>query len=217
MKIAKIDYINLLPFHIFLKKTLRSSIAFSAVNYNKSYPSEINKKFSTKKANLAFISSIAAKKANKTDVGIVAKSAVQSVIAIPGQFKKDIESATSNMLATILNINGTVHIGDKALKIVLTGAEHIDLAQHWNNKYSLPFVFAILCFNEHNTQAKKIALNFANSKIKIPQYILENYSKNRQISKGDILEYLKKISYKIGRKEHLAYKKFIQLSKNVKI
>jgi len=216
VKIVKIDYINLLPFHIFLKKYIRSSIQQSAINYKKSFPSNINKEFKAKRAHLAFISSIASKKANKTSVGIVAKRDVQSVIAIPGEYMPDFESATSNILAKILGIDGKVYIGDKALKIALRNQNHIDLAQKWQEKYKLPFVFAVLCFNKDPKIAIKLATKFTSNKIKIPQIILEKYSKTRKISKKDIQNYLTKISYKIGKKEQLGYKKFIKLAKNIR-
>lgn len=188
-------------------------MAFSAINYNKSFPANINKEFKSKRANLAFISSIAAKNAARTNIGIVAKGEVLSVIATPGEYRADSESATSNILAKVLGVEGNVHIGDKALKLSLGGHGYIDLSKLWFQTHKLPFVFAVLCYNKNSELAKNIAKRFKNAHIKIPQYILEGYSKNRQISKSDILNYLTKISYKIGQKEELGYKKFLKLSK----
>jgi chorismate dehydratase len=168
----------------------------------------------TKKANLAFISSIASKKSLKTCAGIVAKNDVQSVIALPGENKDDTESATSNVLAKVLGINGQVLIGDKALKKTLETNDYIDLAKVWNDKFNLPFVFAILCYNSEYSLSRKLARQFTTKKIYIPQTILNAYSKSRQIPKVEILKYLKKISYKIGKKELLGYKKFIVLARN---
>ncbi|GAB1467145.1 hypothetical protein MASR2M54_26450 [Aliarcobacter cryaerophilus] len=47
--------------------------------------------------------------------------------------------------------------------------------------------------------------------IKIPQYILEQYSKRSGISKKNILDYLTKIDYDIGYKEKRALKLFLKL------
>ena len=137
-----------------------------------------------------------------------------SVIATPGEYKIDNESATSNMLAKVLGVRGNVHIGDKALKLALSGVEHIDLSKLWFQTHKLPFVFAIMCYNKNAKLANNLAQKFAKSNIKIPQYILDGYSKSRGIRKRDILNYLTKISYTIGPKEQLGYKKFVKLSKN---
>lgn len=162
---------------------------------------------------MAFISSVTAKKANKTSVGIVAKGEVQSVIALNGADRDDVESASSNALAKALGVHGTVMIGDKALKVYLGSPQKCtDLAKAWHDKYNLPFVFAILCYNGKTAQAQKIAKRFAGARIKIPQTILQKYADSRDISKNQILEYLKKISYKIDAKGWMAYRKFIRLS-----
>ena len=49
MIFAKIDFINLLPFHIFIKKNIQSSQQKSIIEYKKSYPSYINIKFKKRK------------------------------------------------------------------------------------------------------------------------------------------------------------------------
>ena len=127
-------------------------------------------------------------------------------------YKKDLESATSNLLANILGIKGEVLIGDKALKYYLSGGPHLDLAKVWNEKYHLPFVFALLSFHNHHNQIKKIEKNFSKTKVKIPRYILERASKKTGIAEDEILEYLKKISYKLDKKASLGLKKFYRLS-----
>lgn len=216
---GKIDYINLLPFNVYIKKNIRSSQIKSIINYKKSYPSNINKKFKKKQIDSAFISSIASRSQNALDLGIVAKSAVTSVLVIKGKYKKDIESETSNALAKVLNIQGQVIIGDKALKYYHENTnknEYVDLAQAWQDKYNLPFVFARLCFNKNERYLKKITKNFDKRKIKIPQYILSLYAKRSGISKNNILEYLKIIDYKIGHKEKRAVKLFLKLTKDYK-
>ena len=55
-----------------------------------------------------------------------------------------------------------------------------------------------------------VVKKFLNKKIKIPNYILQDYAKTRQIAPKDILEYLNFISYKIGVKEEMAFKIFIK-------
>jgi len=216
LKIAKIDYINLLPFHIFLKKNLKQPFAHTFINYRKSYPSKINEEFARRRADMAFISSITAKKAKKTSVGIVAKNDVQSVIALSGVNRDDTESATSNVLAKVLGIQGRVMIGDKALKVYMDSPkECTDLALIWHDKHRLPFVFAILCYNDKPGQAKKLADKFARSNIKIPQTVLQKYADSRGISKQNITTYLQKISYRIGKREWVAYKKFMALAKKI--
>ena len=57
------------------------------------------------------------------------------------------------------------------------------------------------------------AFRFNKKHIKIPQYILEQYSKRSGVSKNNILEYLKKIDYTLGIKEKRALKLFLKLTK----
>ena len=66
------------------------------------------------------------------------------------------------------------------------------------------------------TQIKLHLLNLQkiNKKhIKIPQYILEQYSKRSGVSKSNISEYLKKIDYDLGIKEKRSLKLFLKLTK----
>ena len=81
MIFAKIDFINLLPFYVFIKKNIQSSQITQIINYKKSYPSSINKKFGSRTIDAAFISSIASKNADSLDIGIVAQKEVLSVLA----------------------------------------------------------------------------------------------------------------------------------------
>ena len=215
MIFAKIDFINLLPFHVYLKKNIKSSQLKQIIEYHKSYPSFINKRFKKRNVHSAFISSIKSKNEKSLDLGIVAKNEVLSVLAIPGEYQKDYQSDTSNALALILNIDGRVLIGDKALKYyhVKNDVQIIDLALKWQEKYNLPFVFARLCYNKNGKQLKKVIKNFNKKHIKIPQYILEQYSKRSELTKEQILNYLTKIDYNIGIKEKKALKLFFKLSK----
>ena len=216
MIFAKIDFINLLPFHIFIKKNIKSTQQKSIIEYKKSYPSFINNKFKKRKVDSAFISSIASRNEKYLDFGIVAQDEVLSVLLIPGIQESDFQSQTSNALALILDLEGKVIIGDKALKFYHENPNiiKIDLAKEWKKKYNLPFVFAVLCFNSNKKALKKITKNFNKQHIKIPQYILEQYSKRSGVSKNNILQYLKKIDYNLGFKEKRSLKLFLNLTKN---
>jgi chorismate dehydratase len=210
---GKIEYLNLLPFHIFMKRFTKSSSQKIGMHYKKGVPAKINKEFISRRVDAAFISSINSKKYNHVGLGIIAKKDVQSVIVIPhANNKSDVESATSNVLAKILNIQGEVLIGDKALRYYLTKKEHIDLAEVWNKKFNLPFVFATLCYHKDKKLYKKIEQEFLKAKVKIPQYILKQASKNTSIPSDDILNYLEHISYKIDNKATLGLKLFIRKS-----
>ena len=215
MVFAKIDFINLLPFHIYIKKNIKSTQTKAIIEYKKSYPSLINKKFKKREVDSAFISSIASRNEEKLDLGIVAKKDVLSVLLIPGNDEKDFRSDTSNALAKVLNLKGKVLIGDKALKYYHNNGkkDFIDLAQYWNDKYKLPFVFAVLCYSSNKKQLEKIIKNFNKNHVKIPTYILNQYSKRTGISNKNILEYLEKIDYKIGIKEKRSLKLFLNLTK----
>ena len=215
MIFAKIDFINLLPFHIFIKKNIKSSQLKASIEYKKSYPSAINKKFKKRKVDSAFISSIASRNEKYLDFGIIAQDEVLSVLLIPGIEESDYQSDTSNALAKVLNLKGKVIIGDKALNFYHgnTNLEKIDLAKQWKDKYNLPFVFAVLCFNANKKALEKLTKKFDKRFIKIPQYILEQYSKRSNVSKKHILEYLKKIDYNLGIKEKRSLKLFLKLTK----
>lgn len=219
MIFAKIDFINLLPFYIFLKKNITSTQTKQIINYKKSYPSQINKKFQKKQIDAAFISSIISKNCKCLDAGIVAKKEVLSVLSIGEEnYKKDYQSDTSNALAQVLELNGEVLIGDKALYYYHYGEnrDFQDLAKVWNERYNLPFVFARLCFNKHQKSLEKLSKKFVNTRVYIPQYTLDIYSERSGLSKNQIKHYLTKISYKIGHKEKLALKKFFTLTHTIK-
>ena len=215
MIFAKIDFINLLPFNIYIKKNIKSNQIKSIINYKKSYPSAINKKFKKRKVDAAFISSIASRNEKKFNLGIVAKDEVLSVLLVPGEYEKDYQSDTSNALAKVLELDGKVIIGDKALKYYHNNKskDFIDLAKKWKDKYNLPFVFAVLCFNSNKKLLTKITKNFDKRKIKIPQYILKEYAKRSGISTSNILDYLDKIDYELNIKEKRALKLFLKLTK----
>lgn len=221
MVFGKIDYINLLPFHLFLKKSSLSNAFKQSCEHKKSYPSAINQKFKKRLVDAAFISSIESQKKSikPLSLGIIAKKNVQSVIVKQGITQKDPASATSNILAQVLAIKGEVFIGDRALKLYLQNPEmYIDLAQEWHNRFGLPFVFARFCITKNYTFYQKLAKRFAKTPIKIPRYILENYALERDIPALEIKKYLCLISYTVGIKEkrglNLFFKKAKTLSHN---
>jgi len=215
MIFAKIDFINLLPIHVFLKKRIQSTQIKSIINYKKSYPAKINKKLKKSKVDSAFISSVASRGEKRLDYGIIARKDVRSVILVPGEDKDDYQSQTSNALAKILDLHGEVIIGDKALKFFHENpnTKIIDLALEWEKRFNLPFVFATLCYRKDGKLLKKIMKTFNKKEVKIPRYILNQYSKRSGISNKDILDYLKLIDYDITTKERRALKKFLILTK----
>ncbi len=216
---GKIDYINLLPFHIHLKGLPLQNAFKKSLEYKKSFPSKINKKFLRRELDAAFISSIeTSKKGIKTlDLGIVAKKNVQSVLVKKETISQnDPHSATSNILSKILKIDGKVIIGDRALKLFIDNPnDYIDLAEVWNKKYNLPFVFALLSVNRHLKFYKKISDNFKNKRIKIPQYVLAKYANERGISKKDIKRYLSLISYEVESSQRRGLKLFLKKAKSL--
>ena len=214
MIFGKIDFINLLPFHVFMKRYARTSQAHQSLHYHKGVPSTLNREFAMRRIDAAFISSITARHCHHFNVGIVAKKEVLSVLSLPcDENKKDTDSATSNLLAQLLNIQGEVLIGDKALRYYYSGKEHTDLGKVWNERTGLPFVFALLCSHNHTHELKRLSHAFVRKPIKIPYYILMENAKKSNLTAKQITHYLQYISYKIGEKEKLGYKRFLKEAK----
>lgn len=184
-----------------MKRFTRSSQQSMSMHYYRDVPAKTNKKFLSRRVDAAFISSIKAKNHKHVNLGIIAKKEVLSVLVIPHiNNVNDTASETSNVLAKILNVQGEVLIGDKALRYYLQNKPHIDLAKMWNEKYNLPFVFALLCYHKDRELYKKIEKNFLKSRVKIPRYILNEASTRAKISQKNILNYLKHISYRLDTK-----------------
>ena len=183
--------------------------------YKKGVPSKINAEYAARRVDAAFISSVKAQKESYVDLGIIAKKEVLSVLLLPSdEYKEDTASASSNVLAKVLGLNGEVIIGDKALHHYLIGDKNaIDLAKAWYDKYNLPFVFALLCYHQHDKEIKKLAHTFKKSNQKIPQYQLINASKRTGISTKAIQHYLTYISYELDTKAKAGLRKFWHLSK----
>lgn len=209
MVFGKIEYLNLLPFHVFMKRFTKNSQQSMSMHYQRGVPSKINEKFLSRRVDAAFISSVSAKKYQHVDLGIIAKKEVLSVLVIPHvKDISDTESATSNVLAKVLDIKGEVLIGDKALKYYLQGKPHVDLAKEWSKRYNLPFVFALLCFHKDKKIYKNIEKKFLKRRVRIPQYILKQASKRTDITSNDILKYLEYISYELDAKAKKGLLKF---------
>ena len=212
MIIGKIDYINLLPFYVFLKRKLRNDGAKKALEFYKGVPSVINRQFIKRRVEAAVISSIVSPKYRCSDFGIVAYKKVQSVLICPGQYKEDTESNTSNILAKVLDVTGEVYIGDKALAKRNEGCQ--DLATLWYEKTKLPFVFARFCYHCENAALyERLAQEFLKSHVKVPSYILRRYAKRSGVPVSQIKKYLWLIHYSIGPKEKKALKKFLKLAR----
>lgn len=213
MIFGKIDFINLLPFHVFIKRYARSTQFHQSLHYHKGVPSALNREFAMRRIDAAFISSITAKNCRHFGVGIVAQREVLSVLSLPNANKADEDSATSNLLTQILDIHGEVLIGDKALRYYYSGGEHIDLGGLWHEKTGLPFVFALLCTHHHTDELRRLSRAFVAKKVKIPYYMLMEASRRSGLSPAKITHYLKFISYKVGVKEERGYKRFVSEAK----
>ena len=215
MIFGSISYLNLLPFQVFLKRTISNNASKMSFMYKRAVPSQINKALQRREINAAFISSVASRKCKCTNLGIIAYKKVYSVLLLEGENQSDPASATSNQLARVLNLQGKVLIGDAALKYYLEGGEGIDLAEAWYDKTNLPFVFARLCYNKHEKQIQKLARTFAHTKVKIPQYILKREAKKRGITPKQLTWYLKHIYYEMDDKAKKSLKLFLKESKKV--
>ncbi len=215
MIIGNIDYINLLPFFIFLKKYLKKSSERAALHFYKGVPAKINRAFVKGRVEGAMISSIVSRRYRCSDFGIIANKEVLSVLVCEGEKRGDPESNTSNVLAKILDVDGEVIIGDKALKARKT--RHCkDLATLWYERYHLPFVFARFCYRRDDKEFQKLADNFLKKRIKIPYHYLKKYAKRSSLSIKEVREYLTLIGYTIGPKERRSLHLFFKEAKKIK-
>ena len=199
-----------------MKRFLRYSGMKQSMEYHKSVPAKINEKFSARRVDGAYISSINSRKCRYPKLGIIAKKEVKSVIVIPHlPSQNDVESATSNALAKILGLEGKILIGDKALRYALEHDDYIDMAALWYERTQLPFVFATLCFNRKSSFAKKLERNFTREAhfIKIPRYILQKASQKSSIPQNEILAYLQLIEYTFNTKSRKSLQKFLNKAK----
>jgi chorismate dehydratase len=211
MLFGSISYLNLLPFQLFLKRHLRSNAAKMSFRYKRAVPSQINHALKRRSIHAAFISSVESRRAKCTDLGIIAKRRVYSVLLLEGESQRDPASATSNRLAEVLGLNGRVLIGDAALTYYLRGGEGIDMAEAWHEKTGLPFVFARLCYNRNGAYLRKLAKRFASQNTRIPQYILKKEAAKRGITPKELTWYLEHIHYEMDWKAKRSLKKFLNM------
>jgi len=209
MLFGSISYLNLLPFQLYLKRHIKDNASKMSFRYKRAVPAKINKALKRREINAAFISSVESKKCHCTDLGIIANKKVYSVLLLEGKNERDPASATSNQLAQVLKLTGKVLIGDAALKHYLDGGEGIDLAEAWYEKTGLPFVFARLCYNKHGKAIQKLAKQFGQRKVRIPQYMLKREAEKRGITAKQLTWYLEQIYYTMGYKEKRSLKKFL--------
>jgi chorismate dehydratase len=210
----------MLPLHVYLKRASLQNAFKHSISYKQNYPAVLNAKLKKRQIDAAYISSIAStyKSFRTINSGIVAKKSVKSVIIKKGVYAKDPHSATSNVLAKVLGLEGKVTIGDSALKLYIENpSKYIDMGAAWYNKEHLPFVFARLSVNAHYGFFKKIADDFKKQKIFIPQYILEDYAQKRGVSKTAIKEYLKLITYDIDAKARFGLNRFLRAARLLKM
>lgn len=219
MNFGKIDYLNLLPFHVFLKRAKLSNAQKKGIEAKRGVPSKLCDDLKARRIDAAVISSIEARKFKRLNMGICAKNEVISVLVRKNSARKlDAESRSSNMLSKILGLNGEVIIGDKALKAYLNEgkAEFFDLGQQWRQRTNLPFAFGQFACVKNEKVYKKIIKLFLKQKIHIPRYILNSYAKSRNIPADEILWYLNYIHYKISPKEQKALRIFINKARALK-
>ncbi|MDR1911317.1 MAG: hypothetical protein LBQ52_03075 [Helicobacteraceae bacterium] len=214
MIFGRIDYINLLPFYLFLKRYYPRILQMS--NFKKGAPSVINRLFKRRAIDAGFISSICSRNQKGANLGIIAKKAVTSVLVLEGEFVADAESETSNALAKLLNLTGRVMIGDKALKLYAEGEKAVDLALEWQKRYKLPFVFSRLCYTSGDRLIKRIEKRFLRRITRrVPQAILQDRAKKNGIAASEISAYLKRLEYRIDKKAAKALKKFLFLTRRL--
>ncbi|GMB89425.1 Chorismate dehydratase MqnA [Helicobacter ailurogastricus] len=215
MRFGKIDYLNLLPFDVFIKGYPTPSSFKQFLNHRKTYPSKLNKDFLLRRIDAGFISSIAGytawRKKQATPCGIIGNKQVLSVlVALQGE-GMDTQSATSNALCEVLGLKGQVLIGDKALRFYYQEQpkpDFVDLAALWHAKTGLPFVFGRFCFLAHGRFYQQMARAFCQRRVKIPHYILKQRAQESQLTRAQILHYLKHILYRIRAKEEFSLRCF---------
>lgn len=215
MRFGKIDYLNLLPFDVFIKGYPTPSSFKQFLNHRKTYPARLNKDFLLRRIDAGFISSIAGynawRKKQVTPCAIIGNKKVLSVLVVLQKAGFDTQSATSNALCEVLGLKGQVLIGDKALRFYYQEQpkpDFVDLATLWYKKTGLPFVFGRFCYQAHGKFYIKMAKAFNQRPIKIPHYILEQRAEQSGLTRAQILHYLKYILYRVRPKEEFSLRCF---------
>ena len=102
MRFGKIQYLNLMPFDVFLKSYPIPTRYKSAAFANRSYPSKLNQSFLFHRIDAGFISTIAGYTAHRkqrgTQAGIVAKGAVWSVLSLESNGDSALGSHSSDFV-----------------------------------------------------------------------------------------------------------------------
>lgn len=213
MRFGRIEYLNLLPFHVFMKRYVRSSQSQMMLRHGSNVPSAINRAYRMRKIDAAFISSIRAKGQKHLNLGIIADGPVQSVLLLPSETPQtDTASETSNALVRVLGLEGRVLIGDPALRAYLEGVEALDLAEEWHKRYGLPFVFGLLSYQADEKQMRRLGRAFARRRQKIPQYLLKRASARTGVKPRDILAYLEGIHYRLDHRARRSLHLFWRLT-----
>ena len=212
MIFGKIEYLNLLPFHIFMKRYLRTSTEKKAWTKCGGVPATLNRRMRLGRIDAAVVSSIVSPAFHCVDLGITADGAVWSVLLRPGVARKDVASDTSNRLAEILGLKGEVIIGDRALERYFHEPENLlDLGALWNERTGLPFVYARLCARNAKEwhRLKNIEKVFNPRAVKIPWRILSQEATRIGITPRQAQAYLQRIGYRLKWREKRALKKFL--------
>lgn len=219
MRFGKIDYLNLLPFEVFIRSYPKPSQFQLFYNKRKSYPSRLNQEFLFSRIDAGFVSSIVALRSKRerfqaTNVGIIARKKVMSVICLPQERGDDYQSATSNALLRVLGLTGRVLIGDRALVEVLKmqskgrDAIYWDMGEMWVQRERLPFVFGRLCVRKNREFYARLIQAFVREKTRIPYFILKKAESKSGIECKEILKYLDNLSYKLDKKAQIGMNRF---------
>ncbi len=212
MIFGKIEYLNLLPFHLFMKRYLRASVEKKAWSMCGGVPAALNRRMRLGRVDAAVVSSIVSPAFRCVDLGIVADGAVWSVLLLPGPARRDNASDTSNALAEILRMEGRVVIGDRALRHYFRSDDQpVDLGACWKERTGLPFVYARLC--ARNTKEwrriREIEKRFDPHVVKIPWRVLAKEAARIGIAPREAAAYLDRIDYTLGWREKRALKRFL--------
>lgn len=212
MIFGKIEYLNLLPFHTFMKRYLRHAAEKKAWLKCGGVPATLNRRMRLGRIDAAVVSSVVSPAFYCVDLGIVADGAVWSVLLHPGKSCKDTASDTSNALAELLGLEGEVVIGDRALKRYFAGdGDLIDLGERWKAHTGLPFVYARLCARNRREwhRLKRIERRFNPKAVKIPWRVLKTEAEAIGITPRQARAYLQRIGYDLKWQEKRALKKFL--------
>jgi chorismate dehydratase len=204
MIFGKIAYLNLLPFHAFMKRYLRHNAEKGAWLSGGGVPAKVNRDFRRGRVDAAVISSIRSRGCDCTDLGIIADGEVMSVLALPGRSRPDGASETSNALARVLGVEGEVVIGDRALALYFQKPPEgtIDLAKEWKRRYGLPFVFARLCAApRYRRRVTRMARLFHKAPVRVPYTQRRKEATRHGLSVAQLDLYLSKIYYRMGWRE----------------